>query len=291
MDLTPIASLENLRAKGWLRCETPILRKTATHSYFGTCGKCIICDKRRRAQWVGKLLLEHAFNTLQYGNGSSIFLTLTYNDENLGPTKLVKSDIQKFFKRFRTNSQKSVRYFAAGEYGSQKGRKHWHCLLWGPELHKQIAKLGRSSSETGPTQRLRHLTLEEQLSECWGKGFVHVRDIIPQRVAYVAKYATKAATEHDPMILFSNKPGLGYPMMRHMMHTLAKSKPELQRVPSTFTIGNRRYSMGSSLHRAARKFYTLAGGQITLQSNTKQSSIMADFQIGWRGEVKRRIGV
>ena len=63
---------------------------------------------------------------------SCIFLTLTYDDDHLPPNgSLVKSDLQKFFKRLRKNSGKKMAYFACGEYGEQTARCHYHVILFG----------------------------------------------------------------------------------------------------------------------------------------------------------------
>lgn len=292
MDFTKVKELESLHLKGYMRCVTPIMRKTADGGeYFGACGKCPICEKRRHAQWIGRLLLEHAWQTHLYGSASAIFLTLTYNEENLGPTKLEKSDLQKFLKRFRMNTQKNVRYFAAGEYGTQKGRKHWHLILWGPDIRQSISKYVPGWKKTESGRPLRQLSLEEQCTEAWQKGFVHVRPVNPKSIRYVAKYALKQATDHSPMILYSARPGLGVNYIKQAAETIAKQFPELKKFPSTYVVDGRRFSMNSPLHKKAKQFYIDAGGQITRESTTTLRTLASHFQIGWHGEVKRRLGV
>ena len=59
-------------------------------------------------------------------------LSLTYSDEceaSDHACTLVYSDVQKFLKRLRRSGY-SVRYIVAGEYGSNKGRAHWHIILF-----------------------------------------------------------------------------------------------------------------------------------------------------------------
>lgn len=284
-------SLDDLRTKGWMNCDTPITRNPHGQRSFGVCGKCARCVKRRQAQWIGKILLETAWNEMLYGPGSAVFLTLTYNDENLGPSKHQKRDLQLFLKRFRTNTQKSVRYFAVGEYGKKFGRKHWHLILWGPDILRKISKLGPDAFKTEGKLRTYHATLDEQLSEAWGHGFVHVRSLIPQRVAYAVKYVTKSSSEAEPSVLFSLKPGLGAHMLKHMMYQLAKAKPSLQRLPATYQIGKRRYSMNPSQFQRAKQFYVDGGGQIILEQTPTLRAIQCDFSIGWRPEIERRMSV
>ena len=87
------------------------------------CGTCIGCRLDRAREWAIRCYHEskcHVFNS---------FITLTYSDEKLPPrSELVKSDLQKFFKRLRDKGY-VFRYFACGEYGPLHGRPHYHLLL------------------------------------------------------------------------------------------------------------------------------------------------------------------
>lgn len=88
------------------------------------CGKCIDCIQRKRSDWSFRLLQEHK-NSLK-----STFLTLTYNEENLPQnSKLVKKDLQNYFKRVRT-SHRNLKYYAVGEYGTQGLRPHYHAIVF-----------------------------------------------------------------------------------------------------------------------------------------------------------------
>lgn len=96
------------------------------------CGKCPVCKKRRAAQWAFRLSIEDRQHT------ESHFVTLTYSDENLprddcGYPTLLKSDLQKYFKRLRYISGKGVdvKYFACGEYGTHTSRPHYHAIVYG----------------------------------------------------------------------------------------------------------------------------------------------------------------
>lgn len=94
------------------------------------CGQCMPCKINRTRDWTIRLLHEyHAHNC----NG--LFITLTYDNEHLpiGRT-LVKADLQKFFKRLRKQLDKEcrkIKYFACGEYGSIRGRPHYHAIVFG----------------------------------------------------------------------------------------------------------------------------------------------------------------
>ena len=61
----------------------------------------------------------------------SLFLTLTYNNENLPKHGVFKEEIQLFLKRLRISLDRlhykhNLRYFACAEYGSTSKRPHYH---------------------------------------------------------------------------------------------------------------------------------------------------------------------
>lgn len=92
------------------------------------CGQCMSCRILRREEWV--LRLQHEMLQWQ----SSMFVTLTYDEGHLPDNStLVRSDLTRFFKRLRRRlpADRPIKYFAAGEYGSQSGRPHYHCIIFG----------------------------------------------------------------------------------------------------------------------------------------------------------------
>lgn len=94
--------------------------------YEVPCGKCLACRMRRANEWSLRLMHE-----LEYHEHAS-FITLTYNDDHLpSDNSLHKSHLQKFFKRLRKNTNKKLRYYANGEYGTKRGRPHYHSILFG----------------------------------------------------------------------------------------------------------------------------------------------------------------
>ena len=102
-----------------LSCRNPIYVK----EMIVPCGKCFTCRSKYRLSW--QLRLQHELLSYNY---NAMFLTLTYDDDNL-PTNetLVKKDVQDFIKRLRKfYNDVKIRYFAVGEYGSEKHRPHYH---------------------------------------------------------------------------------------------------------------------------------------------------------------------
>lgn len=114
---------------------------------------------------------------------SNCFLTLTYSDEHLsyGRTQatLVKSDLQKFWKRLRKVVPDEIRYFAVGEYGSERERPHYHACLFGhnfPDktLHSRKGGNGLFTSRV--------------LDSAWSFGHCSIGALTPSSAAYVARY-------------------------------------------------------------------------------------------------------
>ena len=108
-----------------MRCQTPIWVDPGDEPLQVPCGKCLICLSNRRQDWSVRILNEY-----KYSIGSR-FITLTYSDKHLPEDgQLNKSDLQKYFKRLRKTLDKRVRYYAVGEYGTKRGRPHYHILLF-----------------------------------------------------------------------------------------------------------------------------------------------------------------
>lgn len=94
------------------------------------CGRCYECLSRKRSDW--SLRIQEQAKVM-----SCFHAILTYDNEHLPllsdctPT-LCKRDLQLFFKRLRHKyPANKLKYFVAGEYGSRRGRPHYHALIFG----------------------------------------------------------------------------------------------------------------------------------------------------------------
>ena len=121
-----------------MQCTNPVLIKAKpAWKYPGgllvPCGKCLQCRIKRRTEWTLRLTHE-----LDYHEDSS-FITLTYQDKYLPENcSLVKTDLQKFFKRLRKRIRpRKIKYFACGEYGEKTYRPHYHAIVYGLSLSLQ----------------------------------------------------------------------------------------------------------------------------------------------------------
>lgn len=106
-----------------MQCTNPIHLRGAVYP----CGKCLSCRIGKAREWSARLIHE-----LNYWS-SAVFITLTYSDRFLPKNQsLVKSDLQKFFKRLRKSlGCRKIKYYACGEYGSKTNRPHYHAIIFG----------------------------------------------------------------------------------------------------------------------------------------------------------------
>lgn len=173
------------------------------------CGQCIGCRLEKSRVWALRCLHESQLHE------QCCFLTLTYRDN---PGTLVLRDLQNFFKRLRKAIYPiKVRYYACGEYGSNFGRPHYHCLLFGYDFSRDRVLFKRSGTNALYSSRL--------LDSLWTHGYCLIGDVSFDSCAYVARYCVKKVTgegkvEHyvDPdtgelrkpeFAVMSRRPGIG----------------------------------------------------------------------------------
>lgn len=158
------------------------------------CGKCLACKIAKSIEWRNRIMHE-----LDYYK-DACFLTLTYEDGNLSyvpdlhrlttsawkpvvPT-LVKSDVQKFFKKLRKNNGTGFKYFCVGDYGDLRDRPHYHIILLGISPNWVGFKFIKTVFSKGKIIPL------HEVKE-WTHGFVHVGTVTKHSVRYVTDYLTK----------------------------------------------------------------------------------------------------
>lgn len=177
-----------------MQCISPVWIRSSRMSV--PCGKCGYCLQNKRLDWAFRLEMEAKFCV------SSYFVTLTYSDVNLpvvycegvGRPTLVKDDLQKFVKdlRYRQGlySERPLRFYGVGEYGSQTRRPHYHIMLF---------DLDRSALF--------------EVHKVWTKGSIDVGYVTPESCNYVCKYMITKEGDMPgvvpPFSLMSRRPGIG----------------------------------------------------------------------------------
>lgn len=163
------------------------------------CRNCWQCRANRVNDLVGRCIAENETSS------ASIAVTLTYAGDAPNSAVLVYRDFQLFMKRLRKRGY-DARYIVAGEYGSTKGRAHWHAVLFfkgeAPETAETLAR-------REPWQ----IVLDRRFNwEPWPHGYAFAQQPDMGGYAYILKYALKntAADVAKGHLAMSKKPPLGH---------------------------------------------------------------------------------
>jgi len=141
------------------------------------CGKCINCRNKRIAGWSARLMKEDMHSCM------SFFVTLTYDADHLmfcpknRPT-LWPSHLTSYWKMLRKklNNNGKIKYYACGEYGSNKKRPHYHAILFIRE------------TKFSPTEIL------NILENNWPHGETFTGTVTGESIAYTLKYISKSGS-------------------------------------------------------------------------------------------------
>ena len=142
------------------------------------CGNCAGCRKQRSIEWGIRCYHESKLHE------QNSFVTLSYDRKHLPANYMLNhKHFQDFMKRLRKNTGLKIRYLMCGEYGEQKGRCHYHALLFGidfPDMY--FWKSGKYGH---------HIYRSETLEKIWGKGECPIGEVTFASSQYVAKYINK----------------------------------------------------------------------------------------------------
>jgi hypothetical protein len=149
------------------------------------CGQCVGCRLERSRQWAMRCMHEAQLHE------NNCFITLTYNDENYPKNgSLAKDHFQKFLKRFRRAiAPAKIRYYMAGEYGTNFGRPHFHACIFGYDFYDKKLHQRTSSGSLIYTSK--------DLEKLWTFGYSSIGDVTFESAAYVARYIMQKQTGKD----------------------------------------------------------------------------------------------
>lgn len=100
----------------------------APYGFPVPCGHCLSCRLSAVGVWSFRMSME----ALGYESDNIAFVTLTYANEHCpSGYNLAPSHLQGFFKRLRRYLPYKIRYYACGEYGTKRGRPHYHAIIYG----------------------------------------------------------------------------------------------------------------------------------------------------------------
>lgn len=202
------------------------------------CGHCMPCRIAKRRVWTTRLILESRL----YPADQCCFVTFTYAPSFLpqvnGRPTLLKRDVQLLMKRIRkAYPGRTIRYYAAGEYGELNGRPHYHIIFFG---------LGMAEARG--------------FMKAWqNQGIVHIGKVNPASIQYAAGYVSKKVMSEKDLEgrepefqLASRKPGIGadyVPRLVAVLNTKAGRRylEEKHDVPHVIQIGRKKWPLGRFL--------------------------------------------
>ena len=182
-------------------CVSPYIVKTENGVVPVPCGRCFECLQQWSKDWRFRLKYE------QNDSMCSLYCTLTYDSEHISigwneeakeyQSYIVKSDLQKFFKRVRKNCPAfKFRYFAIGEYGEVYNRCHFHVIFF---------------CKTFPfrSKNMFYLFVKRN----WSNGFIYLKWTENRHINYVSTYFNKVdKSPHlvEPCKFMSKSIGLSF---------------------------------------------------------------------------------
>lgn len=177
------------------------------------CRKCLPCRLNQAREKAIRSVHEAKMHK------DNIFLTLTYNEENLKSPWLDYRDFQLFMKKLRKLTNNKVTYMVTGEYGELNKRPHWHALIFNYAPPDEELKYTTEQGEKVYTSKT--------LDKIWNKGNLEYGSLTMDSANYVARYAAKKLVhgndqEHDyhPIHKTSSRRGIGHPWIeKHWPHT------------------------------------------------------------------------
>lgn len=162
------------------------------------CRRCNECIKARKNDWVARCMAEKSTS------GEAVAIELTYRNNADGSMPEAAQafrykDVEAFFNRLRQayfreyKVRGEIRFICAGERGSQKGRVHWHLIVFGD---RKFSNLGQwhdfvFKQIDGPIfsqPRKKAVMLQWGL---WPHGHVVIKEGNQETFAYAVKYALK----------------------------------------------------------------------------------------------------
>jgi len=148
------------------------------------CGQCTGCRQAYSLEWATRV---HCEQQLYEAN---CFITLTYDGKSLPPGGSLDYDHHELFmKRLRKHfAPRTIRNYAAGEYGETSLRPHFHSCLF---------NLDFDDKELWKRQNGEDLYTSPILNDLWGKGRAVIGSLTFASAAYVARYILKKVRGPD----------------------------------------------------------------------------------------------
>ena len=164
------------------------------------CRYCWQCRANRVNDLIGRCIAE------THSSAGALSVTLTYGDGDIAKAAILYyPDFQGMMKRLRAAGYK-VRYIVTGEYGSRKGRAHWHAILFFEG-------------------KVPDVELEKRIDwKPWGHGYAWFEKPDYKAFRYVLKYVLKDQQQQVAVgkLAMSKKPPLGHKYFEQLAERYVK---------------------------------------------------------------------
>ena len=190
-----------------MRCESPI----TVNNKLVPCGKCLACRSANTQNWIARFMCEEdAFYR------GAFFGTLTYNNADLPEGgNLDEKAVALYWKRVKKELGLfgiGFVYTYCGEYGSRRGRPHYHFICAGMSNDKNV-----SGAQIAKFREV----LERQWSSHHQGSFVYIQEVkCPEAsIRYLINYTNKtkgkwALKPGESKAQFTKRTGLVAPFVR-----------------------------------------------------------------------------
>ena len=165
--------------------------------YWLPCKKCEGCLADKRKEWAVRICHE-----AQCWERNS-FLTLTYDEQHV-PDSIQKNHVRNFIKRLERKTDRPVRYYACGEYGTQTRRPHYHAIIFNEDFLSSRYQYVITDELYG----------NQELENVWGNGQIAIASFDNAAAFYTAGYVSKKITDTDSFALQSRNPPIGKTWLR-----------------------------------------------------------------------------
>lgn len=226
----------------------PIFREDYPVPVRVPCKRCRLCLQNRLQDFIGRAIAESRTAS------RTLALTLTYAGDTPSAVVLSYRDVQLFLMKLRKAGYK-VRYICCGEYGTRKGRAHWHVILF----------FYGSSPEVQLDQRVRW--------KYWPHGLVYFQQPDYNGFRYVLKYALKQQRPEVAVKRFSlsKYPPLGHEYFMTIADEMVRQKLAFHQPTYSF-IDERTYNPKDG--RSRPRLFWWAGATAF--------AVMRRYVLGWR---------
>lgn len=209
-------------------CERPVTLLTGE---LVGCQECLQCRLQVVNDWVGRCIAESKVSA------HTMRLDLTYGSDpayknakvdHRHAQVLCYTDVQDYLKRLRLYTEGTVRFMCTGELGSEKGRAHWHLVLFfktklPPNLILRQRYIHDASKPGGPERTL------------WPHGWSYWDDANARSIRYACKYILKDIGDNEKREhRYSKHPPLGHDWFNMAAMRYVKQKLSPQGLEYTF---------------------------------------------------------